>query len=700
MSMSRTLVPDEVRNIFGISPVYTKAERKLFEKIEKNKIIKDDDLGDKLSIDVKEKIICTNYLPDVYKRVKTPKSGITTITLEQPYISIERYMDPITGETEDAKSIQAKRKLKKQKIKRFKQIEERRTSRRKKLVTNVKKELQKDAKEINTLKTITDDINEKVQEVPTNTRPPPPPPIYEDISTDTIEDPADIDSLLASSEGDLTASDNETSNQNNEPTVESSESWVQLPIVTDHLRKIMSGEIYSERHKLFLDKRQRNECGGNKISKLHRISNPAFLEGDGKDDIVLRHLMEKVFMKNLPSDTNLMEIGIEEKFRYTNSVLFPEAFIFKFQVKGLSRIQAENEFLKSPIDEEERKVLSKEIAETSKMHEVEDSENSDGDWIDHSDVEDNDISDNLVTQVAGDSDDKGVAGKKPRIDRRLLLRGGEELKGAHQKRFKANKITFVDTEVSEEKRELDQYDCLKCGKVFKSVTHLDKHRRTHTTNEHHQCIKCGESFEHQTQWADHINMSRKRQRCAKISSIKKALNDHTKTHISRIPFQCAMCGKGFDYQSYLDVHMERHLRKPFSCAQCGKNFTSKKSLVRHRKTCGKVFQAKLTPKDHGGIHYGYSPQQCNICARSFSTLTNLRHHLRTNQRCQQSVKVNDPKTKYSENWMDEDFMENFHKHKTYKDIITSPTHSVQESNTENEYIMLQDLEIVIENEKF
>ena len=28
--------------------------------------------------------------------------------------------------------------------------------------------------------------------------PPPPPPIYEDISTDTIEDPADIDSLLAS----------------------------------------------------------------------------------------------------------------------------------------------------------------------------------------------------------------------------------------------------------------------------------------------------------------------------------------------------------------------------------------------------------------------------------------------------------------------------------------------------------------------
>ena len=140
--MSRTLVPDEVKNVFGISPVYTKAEEKLLEEIEKNKINKeDDDQGYKLSTDAKEKIVCTNYLPDVYKKVKIPKSGITTITLEQPYISIERYMDPITGETKDAKSIHAKKKLKKQKIKRFKQIEERRTSRRKKLVTNVKKKI-------------------------------------------------------------------------------------------------------------------------------------------------------------------------------------------------------------------------------------------------------------------------------------------------------------------------------------------------------------------------------------------------------------------------------------------------------------------------------------------------------------------------------------------------------------------------------
>ena len=37
VSMSRTLVPDEVRNIFGISPVYTKADRKLLEKIEREK---------------------------------------------------------------------------------------------------------------------------------------------------------------------------------------------------------------------------------------------------------------------------------------------------------------------------------------------------------------------------------------------------------------------------------------------------------------------------------------------------------------------------------------------------------------------------------------------------------------------------------------------------------------------------------------
>ena len=82
----------------------------------------------------------------------------------------------------------------------------------------------------------------------------------------------------------------------------------------------------------------------------------------------------------------------------------------------------------------------------------------------------------------------------------------------------------------------------------------------------------------------------------------------------------------------------------------------------------------------------------------------MKQHLKANQKCQPLVKVNkleNPKHKYNEYWMDEELMEGFHKRRmNHEDTTTSLTHSIRYRNTDNEYVELQDLQIVIVNERF
>ena len=55
----------------------------------------------------------------------------------------------------------------------------------------------------------------------------------------------------------------------------------------------------------------------------------------------------------------------------------------------------------------------------------------------------------------------------------------------------------------------------------------------------------------------------------------------------------------------------------------------------------------------------------------------LKQHLKANQKCQPLVKINkleNPKHKYNEHWMDKEIIEDFHKHKmNYEDTPPLPT---------------------------
>ena len=57
--------------------------------------------------------------------------------------------------------------------------------------------------------------------------------------------------------------------------------------------------------------------------------------GGEKDTVVIKHLIDRVFMKFFhEADPKLMELGTETAFVYTSCVLFPETFIHQHQVGG------------------------------------------------------------------------------------------------------------------------------------------------------------------------------------------------------------------------------------------------------------------------------------------------------------------------------------------------------------------------------
>ena len=139
--------------------------------------------------------------------------------------------------------------------------------------------------------------------------------------------------------------------------------WVQLPVMVDIMKMVMKKKIQSKRHNLFIIKDERERCNAVKMSKLVGMSNPGFIGSGGYLDMsVIKHIM-KVFNKYIyRSDPDLQRIkGSDISFKYSSYVLFPECFIHLLMLRGRSREEADKEFTKIEIEEEEMKQFKMEI---------------------------------------------------------------------------------------------------------------------------------------------------------------------------------------------------------------------------------------------------------------------------------------------------------------------------------------------------
>ncbi|CAG2121646.1 unnamed protein product, partial [Medioppia subpectinata] len=110
-------------------------------------------------------------------------------------------------------------------------------------------------------------------------------------------------------------------------------------------------------------------------------------------------------------------------------------------------------------------------------------------------------------------------------------------------------------------QDINDLKCKYCGKMWRSLSHLEIHLRSHTGEKIYECPKCGQRF-------------------AQLAGLQV----HLRRHNNDRRFGCEVCGKAFYTRIDLSRHKTSH--KQFKqitqcCEICGKGFNDKRKVRNH-----------------------------------------------------------------------------------------------------------------------
>ncbi|KAM9408534.1 POZ (BTB) and AT hook-containing zinc finger 1 isoform 1-T1 [Pholidichthys leucotaenia] len=144
--------------------------------------------------------------------------------------------------------------------------------------------------------------------------------------------------------------------------------------------------------------------------------------------------------------------------------------------------------------------------------------------------------------------------------------------------------------------------CDICGKVFRDVYHLNRHKLSHSGEKPYECPVCGLRFKR-----------------------KDRMSYHVRSHDGSVgkPYVCQSCGKGFSRPDHLNGHIKQvhTTERPHKCQICNASFATRDRLRSHLachedkipcKVCGKFLRAAYMT-DHLKKHSEGTHNYCGIC---------------------------------------------------------------------------------------
>ncbi|XP_066519959.1 POZ (BTB) and AT hook-containing zinc finger 1 isoform X1 [Hoplias malabaricus] len=144
--------------------------------------------------------------------------------------------------------------------------------------------------------------------------------------------------------------------------------------------------------------------------------------------------------------------------------------------------------------------------------------------------------------------------------------------------------------------------CELCGKVFRDVYHLNRHKLSHSGEKPYACPVCGLRFKR-----------------------KDRMSYHVRSHDGAVgkPYVCQSCGKGFSRPDHLNGHIKQvhTTERPHKCQICNASFATRDRLRSHLachedkipcQVCGKFLRAAYMT-DHLKKHSEGPHNYCSIC---------------------------------------------------------------------------------------
>ncbi|XP_051540353.1 vascular endothelial zinc finger 1-like isoform X1 [Myxocyprinus asiaticus] len=141
------------------------------------------------------------------------------------------------------------------------------------------------------------------------------------------------------------------------------------------------------------------------------------------------------------------------------------------------------------------------------------------------------------------------------------------------------------------------HGCEMCGKAFRDVYHLNRHKLSHSDEKPFECHICQQRFKR-----------------------KDRMTYHVRSHDGGVhkPYVCSVCGKGFSRPDHLSCHV-KHVHsseRPFKCQVTA---------------CTSAFATKDRLRSHMIRHEG--KVTCNVCGKMLSAAyitSHLKTHSQTN----------------------------------------------------------------------
>ncbi|XP_012671955.1 vascular endothelial zinc finger 1-like isoform X2 [Clupea harengus] len=162
------------------------------------------------------------------------------------------------------------------------------------------------------------------------------------------------------------------------------------------------------------------------------------------------------------------------------------------------------------------------------------------------------------------------------------------------------------------------HGCDMCGKAFRDVYHLNRHKLSHSDEKPFECPICHQRFKR-----------------------KDRMTYHVRSHDGGVhkPYVCSVCGKGFSRPDHLSCHV-KHVHsseRPFKCqvTACTSAFATKDRLrshmIRHEgkvtcNICGKMLSAAYITshlKTHGQTNFNNN--NCNKDSNDVCNSSSITH---------------------------------------------------------------------------